>query len=405
MTGLTNAGLRHLLRGLVVLVWLLWPTAMVYAAPLQLWFEKYELSATLEQLCGEFTAATGIPVTATYLPNGELRNTAMRSVAQGTFPDVLLVPSDFIGSRGPMQLSPVAADMVKGLEPAAIQSVTSRDGLYGVPLLYGNHLMLMYNKSLVGTPAADWQSLLGQRAAVEGRNAKLIGWKVAEMYWLIPFFTAFGANPVVDGKLTLDSEAMVEALGFYKAQLDSGLINVRCGYECSHEKFADGEYAYAINGDWALTPVKSKLGNQLGLAVLPTINGGAMRPYSGSVALTYPGNGLSSANRESLVKLTQFLLTDRAQQRLTAAAGLLPADKKLLAALAKEADADTKARLAQLALAIPMPPEPEMAAAWVGMSKGFTLFMRNKTDAASAARLMQMVAEQELVRLNSTQQP
>ena len=38
---------------------------------------------------------------------------------------------------------------------------------------------------------------------------------------------------------------------------------------------------------------------------------------------------------------------------------------------------------------------------WAGLSKGFTLLMRGRGDAAAAAKLMQKVAEQELARLQA----
>lgn len=394
---------RRLALGAVLLLW----SALLTAAPLQLWYEKYELNTTLEALAAEFTRDSGLLLTVTYMPNGELRTTAMRSVAQGSSPDLLLVPSDFIGSRGPLKLSPVADELLAGIAPEARATVTSRHGPFGVPVLYGNHLLLMYNKALVTTPAADWQTLLSQQAALTARGVKLIGWKAGEMYWLIPFLTAFGVEPVVDGQIRLDTPAMVEALNFYKAQIDNGVATLRCGYECAQERYIAGEFAYAINGDWALVPLHQALGANLGVSTLPTINGGQMRPYSGSIALLYPGDGLNGANREALQALTRFLLKPEVQLRLHGVGGLLPANSKALEQLAanpsfgQDQQSIMEVRLAQLALARPMPPEPEMAAAWAGLSKGFTLLMRGRGDAAAAAKLMQKVAEQELVRLQA----
>ncbi|MBP7548559.1 MAG: extracellular solute-binding protein [Corallincola sp.] len=386
---------------------LLWWSALLAATPLQLWYEKYELSTTLEALAAEFTRDSGLLLTATYMPNGELRTTAMRAVAQGNSPDLLLVPSDFIGSRAPLRLSLVAEPLLAGIAPDARATVISRHGPFGVPVLYGNHLLLVYNKALVANPATDWQMLLGQQAALSARGAKLIGWKAGEMYWLIPFLAAFGVEPVVDGQIRLDTPAMVEALNFYKAQIDSGVGTLRCGYECAQERFMAGEFAYAINGDWALVPLYQALGANLGVRTLPTIQGGQMRPYSGSIALLYPGDGLNGANREALQALTRFLQRPEVQQRLHAVGGLLPANAQAQRQLAAsprfgpDQQSIMDARLAQLALARPMPPEPEMAAAWAGLSKGFTLLMRGRGDAAAAARLMQKVAEQELVRLQA----
>ncbi|MBQ1784531.1 MAG: extracellular solute-binding protein [Gammaproteobacteria bacterium] len=395
--------IRRFSLGAALLLW----SALLAAAPLQLWYEKYELNTTLEALAAEFTRGSGLLLTVTYMPNGELRTTAMRSVAQGSAPDLLLVPSDFIGSRTPLKLSSVPVALLDGITAEARATITSRNGPYGVPLLYGNHLLLMYNKTLVSAPAADWQTLLSQQAALAAQGVKLIGWKAGEMYWLIPFLTAFGADPVVNGQIRLDTPAMAEALSFYKAQIDSGVATLRCGYECSQERYLAGEFAYAINGDWSLVPLQHGLGVNFGVTTLPTINGRAMRPYSGSIALLYPGDGLSGAKREALQTLTRFLLRPEVQQRLHAVGGLLPANaaaQQQLAdahALGSQQRAIMDARLAQLALARPMPPEPEMAAAWAGLSKGFTLLMRGRGDAAAAAKLMQKVAEQELARLQA----
>ena len=387
----------------VLLGWLLLAQAGIAQAapPLRLWYEKYELNHSLEQLLRDYRKSTGQSVIGNYVPTSDLRNTSIRAVVQGTAPDMMLVPSDFIGSRGLLQLSRLEPELIDALDPRAQASVTSRDGVYGVPLLFGNHLMLMYNNRLVEQPATSWQQILEQKAAAEARGARIIGWKVTEMYWLIPFLTAFDAAPVVDGKLHLNTPQMTKALSFYRQQLDDGLINPRCNYECSHELFADGIYAYSINGDWALHALRARMGTKLSLAPLPEINGHAMRPYTGSIALVFPNNSLNGPNSTALLNFARYLLSDEAQRQLLKGGALLAVNTTVLAEQLAKLDDNGRARMAQIAQSEPMPPEPEMAAAWIGLNKGFMQFMRRRVEPEVAAALMQDVAEQELLRLNA----
>lgn len=395
--------MRLMLR--VLVSWLLLATLSTAQAapPLRLWYEKYELNHTLEQLLRDYRQRNGQAVMSSYVPTSDLRNTSIRAVVQGTAPDIMLVPSDFIGSRGLLRLSQVASSVIANLDPRAQASVTSRDGVYGVPLLFGNHLMLMYNRRLVEQPATDWQQIIDQKAAAEARGARIIGWKVTEMYWLIPFLTAFGADPVVAGKLRMNTPQMAQALSFYRQQLDSGLINPRCSYECSHELFADGIYAYSINGDWALHALRARMGSKLAIAPLPTINGQPMRPYSGAIALVFPNDSLNGPHGAALLDFARYLLSADAQRQLLKAGALLPVNLDVLAEQTAKLDDNGRARMQQLALSLPMPPEPEMAAAWIGLNKGFVQFMRRRAEPEGAAALMQEVAEQELLRLNARQ--
>lgn len=371
------------------------------APPLRLWYEKYELNHVLEQLLRDYRQSSGQAVIGSYVPTSDLRNTSIRAVAQGSAPDMMLVPSDFLGSRDLLRLSQLSAAVIAGLDERAQASVTSRDGVYGVPLLFGNHLMLLYNRRLVTEPASDWQAILAQKAAAEARGARIIGWKVTEMYWLIPFLTAFGADPVVDGKLRMDTPQMAAALRFYRQQLDGGLINPRCSYECSYELFADGIYAYAINGDWALHALRARMGSKLAIAPLPTINGQPMRPYSGSIALVFPNDSLNGPRGAALLDFARYLLSVDAQRQLLKSGDLLPVNRELLAEQSAQLDDNGRARMKQLELTLPMPPEPEMAAAWIGLNKGFVQFMRRRIEPEAAAAMMQQVAEQELLRLSA----
>ena len=110
--------------------------------------------------------------------------------------------------------------------------------LKGIPIVYGKHLVLFYNKSIIDSPPKNWEELLTKRSQFE-RPLDFIGWSYYEMYWFIPFLGAFNSQPFVNSEPKLDSEEMVEALKWYRTFLDQRTIDVNCEYNCVNHRLKD----------------------------------------------------------------------------------------------------------------------------------------------------------------------
>lgn len=89
-------------------------------------------------------------------------------------------------------------------------------------------------------------------------------------------------------KLTLDTPEMAAALTFYWQQAERGLVHPSCNYQCMTKGFHNNEFGYIIDGVWAYSDHQSVLGENLGIALLPSVNGKPLKPYFSSHALAFP---------------------------------------------------------------------------------------------------------------------
>ncbi|GAA5217916.1 extracellular solute-binding protein [Corallincola platygyrae] len=371
------------------------------AATLELWFEKYEAKPVFDDLAIKFQQETGINLKSQHMPTGDLKAAIIQGVSEDKGPDIVFAPSDFIGNHALLKLSEVdQVELTKGIKPEAMASVTEKGSVYGVPLLFGNHLLLYYNKRFVESPATTWQELLSQRKDIEGKGTNLISWKPMEMYWLIPFLTAFDGRPVDGDKVTLNTPEFKKGLAFYREQVDAGLINMRCSYECVYDHFLQGQYAYTINGDWAYRAMKASLGDDFGVAVLPSVEGRDMTPMTSSIALMFPGNSLGGEANKQINMFVQFMLRPENLIHLHEMSGMMPSQSETYDELEQKysADPNMQAFFQQMKHTIPMPPTPQMSAAWIGMAKGVSVYMRKKASLDDSGKLMQVHAERELAR-------
>ncbi|TCI05461.1 extracellular solute-binding protein [Corallincola luteus] len=367
------------------------------AVELMLWHQKEEAKLWLPNVAKEYEEKTGVKINVAFLPTGELKTTLVRSVIDGTAPAMALVPSDFIGDRGKLQLSTVDASLLSSAQTSeSLATVMFDENYYGVPLQGGNHLLLFYNKKFVQQPAATWQQLITQAKALREINVQPIGWKYGEMYWFCAFIPPFGGFPVADNRVTLDTQAVRDALTFYRNLSREGLIDPNCDYDCSFDRFKNGEFAYAINGDWAFKETASALGDDFGITLLPTINGKPIQPMYGTLSLVYPGYSLNSPAAEAIKGFSSYLQSPEMQQRYYDDLGALPVNEQIVAKIKSSASPEMQILLKQLELARGAPPTPAMSAAWLGMRKGFALFIDGHGSAEEATALMQRFSEHEL---------
>ena len=358
-----------------------------------------QTSDVTDALGKAFTKVSKIPVEVDWIPPSDYKPVLLRHAADGDLPDVALVPSDYLGVNKELDLSAIPSDLrMQGVIPAAFQGGMYEGQQLGVPVFWGNHLMLYYNKKYVKTPAASFEEMEGQIKELAAKGVKPLGTNFGEMYWYVPFMGAFGAWPVVDGKLALDSAANTEALDYYFSLVDKGLTLKDCHLDCALERFQNGEFAYAINGDWAFRDNLAKMGADLGVATLPTIGKRHLVPMFSSYVLIFPKQSLHGPKREQLLKFIHYMQSNEVQKRWFTDAGLFPVNDKVFREVTESADANTKASLAQLKMARAMPNDRIMAFAWEGMAQGYSRRFNGKGDSAEAVSRMQTHAERMAAR-------
>lgn len=353
------------------------------------------------KIVDEFHKKTGIEVELHQFLSPQLRDEVMNQANSNQLPDMLYVPSDFVGLYKEIKLASVPSDWISPKLDIRVKDSGKIDNMnFGVPLFQGNHLMLFYNRALVESPITDWDQLDNQISTLPENMQFPFTWNYREMYWLIPFMSAFGTWPIENHKITLNTPEMVDALNYYKHLAKMGYVDTTCDHNCSVERFKTGESAYMINGDWVIRDLQNSMGDNLGVAMLPQIEGKEMVPMFSTYVLAYPGLNSNNKKFESLKQFTLFAQDKLAQQIIRDQGGLMPVNNDLLAEQHNAKTKNAAMVLKQMQNTRTMPISNKMAITWSAMGKGFTRFMDHNYTAEKTAILMQRVADKEIKRRN-----
>src|SRR4051812_43650257 len=147
----------------------------------------------------------------------KLRQDFLTTSLGGQAPELLWTVSDHVG---PFTTSDtiLSLDQIPGIDPSlylanALQSVQLNDKTWGVPISFGNHLMLYTNKDLMADCPADSDAWIAAAKAASGNGNYGMVWNQTESFWLMPFLGAFHAKLFTDdGSVTLNTPEMVATL-------------------------------------------------------------------------------------------------------------------------------------------------------------------------------------------------
>jgi arabinogalactan oligomer/maltooligosaccharide transport system substrate-binding protein len=258
-------------------------------------------------------------------------------LAGSGLPDVVFGPNDAIGvyvDAGLLQPLDDLFDVTAyNTNPGMVG-----DELYGVPTDFGNHLMLMYNKTLVPTPPDTFEDLVKVAKQVETDNPGVHGfdYNQTEPFWFLAFVHGFGGNTFdADGNLKLDSQEWIDAYQFVhdlKFGDNAVLSPEGCDYNCADGAFKEGKTAMIINGIWAVggyldATASPALGpDNFGVAPWPKLpNGERPAPFTGSKVMSIPVS-VTGDQLDAVVSFVTWLTTDpEAVKAFTLDTGNLPA--------------------------------------------------------------------------------
>ncbi len=353
-----------------------------------------------EQIIDIFSKQENIEIERLWANQGELRVNLLTYIEQGNAPDVVMIPADHIGLHQLMRYSVIPNSYQStSISRDIWQSVKSDGQTYGIPVIQGNHLVLYYNKTLVDKPASSWAEIQTQKQQFSSKHsaqsqAKFIAWNYQEVYWLSPFFNAFGSEVITDlGQLSLDNPAMVKALNYYKQLADDNLVEKNCDYQCAKQRFLAGELAYTINGDWAFKEYQATLGKNLGIAQLPAISPQTpLISYFSTHVLAFPNNSLTGPKKAILKKLAHFIQQQVAQEQIWLSMKVFPVHQAVFARIKNSQSPLVQQMITSLEQAQLMPSDSSMSYAWSAMRKGFLRHQAEVMDAEQSAQLMQKIA-------------
>ncbi|KLV04124.1 maltose/maltodextrin-binding protein [Photobacterium aquae] len=225
-----------------------------------------------------------------------------------TVPDVIWVPSDFLGLHSYFDLSSIPSSWIekKEMEHKALELVTVDGAIYGVPLGLGNHLVLYVNTQLTHNEQPTWERLLA--AAKQGKTE--LAMQHPNMYFLMAFISMFCEHPEHYEHLVtdIDNHALAKALTFYGSLVDNHVVTKDNTQDQARQQFIRGEVPYLIDGDWALGELKQHFGDELKIRALPTYNNHTMHSLSGGKVLAFTNEAMADPEkRQALKTLTEIV--------------------------------------------------------------------------------------------------
>jgi maltose-binding protein MalE len=371
------------------------------AQELELWHSQ-QAGYVIDQVIARFNQESGHRVRALQFEPDKIKADILLAAQAKGLPDLMLVPSDFIGLYQQMRLSPIPDEWFSSeLMNNALHYVTLDARRWGMPMMQGNHLMLFYNKALVSAPVTRWQQLAAITPALKAKGVYPVSWPYNDMYYFAAFLHTFGGTPVSKGHITLDTPAMVQALEAYRTVASEQWIDPDCDYDTALTRFNEGKSAYLINGDWAFNDLVKNMGDQLGVALLPSWQTHPMYSMSGAYVITASRSAMEEKDRRDAIQaLLAFIQRQDIQQFIYQQGALLPVNQQAFTTISRHPTPLTKVLLEQFTATIPMPSDSAMSIAWQAMEKGFERF-KEGLGAPETARYMQQLADQQYRQVTS----
>jgi arabinogalactan oligomer/maltooligosaccharide transport system substrate-binding protein len=361
----------------------------VLAAQFQIWADTVAPGSTLEIVQKETETLR------TDLTNAGLAGSGL--------PDMVLGPNDAIGvfvDAGIIQ--PLDSLFDVSVYPFNLGAAQVGGATYGIPTNAGNHLMLMYNKSLVETAPDTWVDLIAAAQAVTEANPDVQGfaYNLNEPFWFLPFVHGFGGGTYdADGNMVLDSQAWVDAYQFVQdLKFVDQVVPQECDYACANDLFKEGSVAMIINGDWAIgeyldVEQSPALGpDNLGLAPWPALaNGERPMPFTAGKFISIPVT-VEGAQLDAAVSFVTWLTTDSsAVEAFALGTSRLPAIAEVTVDPATDPILAESA--AALATGMGMPADATLRCMWDSVRPSLEAVMSNSMTPADAAEEAQISAE------------
>jgi arabinogalactan oligomer/maltooligosaccharide transport system substrate-binding protein len=310
----------------------------------------------------------------------------------GLAADVLVIPHDHMGNAavsGLLLANDVFAEETKKNNTEASITASTYDGvLYGYPRA-AETTALFYNKSLLPEPPKTFNEIVefSKTFNDKGKGKYALMWETGNMYFNGPFVLStggyiFGDNGTNKDDMGLANDGAIEGLKYYQSlknilPINSGDINP----DIKRGLFSSGDVAMDINGPWELAGYKEMLGDKLGVAPIPTVEGKTAITFSGMKVWVvnsftkYPNAAKLFAN---------FASSKEAQLILNEKVGAIPTNLEALESDQIKNDPYVRAFAEQAKNSMPMPSIPEMANVWAPVNAALPEIWNKNADPKTA---------------------
>lgn len=337
----------------------------------------------LEGICKLYTERFGVQITPEVMNISELAPRLNQIKLTHKGPHLAMVPADMSSYADNGLYSEVPDGILADVLTEAALSTMQLDGKqYGIPVLRGNHLVVYYNPEIYTNAPTSWDDFEEAAERLTTQGIAPLGADLQQGYWFIPFLTAFGGWPVENGKPSIITPEMKQALEFIYDKMDQGVLVSLDGSTALLEQFIEGKIGAIICGEWIFNHLDRALNSKLAVCQLPVIEGRQAQSMSSSIGLIYPNHSLSSEVRDDILSFTQFILSEECQTMWTLDVQRIPSHDEVLNQLAATAAPNKKMILSLLENARPMPTHPFMKNVWEALNAGLAeLHLSNPTTA------------------------
>lgn len=381
------------------------PTEAPAMEPVTLAFweqEGTEVDPFIDQLLADFMAANpDIIIERTSYENEALRDQFQTASIAGAAPEVVRVPSDFAGPFSALEIiAPVDQlfdqAFIDRSFPGAYENSKVAGTYWGVPDGFGNHLMLIYNKSLIAEPPATFEELVTKAKELTTGDVQGFAYNLNEPYWGAGFYGAFGGWPLDENdQPQFNNEAFINYLKFVAQLKTDGVVPQECDYACADTLMKEGKAAMIINGDWSLGDYKTALGDNFGVAPVPSINGNPYTEMTGNKAFMMSIAVLDDpAKKEAVVKFVTYMTSPEVQKMWLDQFKRLPSDIQVAEDPAIASDPVLVGSMAALSNGRGQPAAPQMRCAWDAWRPNLEGVMAGTISAEDAAAAAQTAADE-----------
>ena len=377
-------------------------------------------------------AYPGVKINVVQYNSDEIGAEFQTATQAGNAPDLVLATSDYVSDFTTEKLVQPVDSLLdpKAYAANALGASNLAGSQYGVPYIYGNTLVLLYNKNLVPTPPTDTDQLVQMAQDVakpsKDRKTRIQGLvtDLNEPYELAPWIYGFGGSLLdSSGQPSLNSAGVTQALQFF-SDLGSKDKIADPNYEPSQNRadymFRDGLLAfyittdqnamnYAAVGAGGTPPANPNkqvegVGLDLGVAPLPKVSatGKNATPFTNSEAF-FVSSKTSGDKLTAAKDFLAYVATPEQQVYMATQYHLLPPTNTGLASDAVKNSVAMSGIAAQLSQAIPQPSQPQMKAVWDALRPGLEQVVAGVVKPQDAAQQMQQAAQSELTTLGLTQ--
>ncbi|ABN74323.1 maltose/maltodextrin ABC transporter substrate-binding protein MalE [Actinobacillus pleuropneumoniae] len=288
--------------------------AKIVEGQLNIWISADKGYNGLAEVGKKFEAETGVKVIVEH--PGKLEELFPQVASTGDGPDVIIFAHDRFGGYA-------QAGLLAEVKPSAEFKAKLSDIGWDANKYNGKQIAypiaieaisLIYNKDLVATPPKTWEEVEKLDKELKAKGKSAIMWNLQEPYFTWPVISSQGAyafkftpNGYDVKNIGVNNEGAQKGLQFVVDLVNKKVINADMDYAVSEAAFNKGNTALTINGPWSWANIE-KSGINYGVAVLPTLNGKASKPFVGVLSAAV---NASSPNQDLAKEfLENHLLTD-----------------------------------------------------------------------------------------------